>query len=440
MGKQHVSSSRICYLNLGFLGQSYAWGLFYVFMSPIFEYLGAKPNQISGLWLAGPVMGIITQIVVGKWSDWCWTRFGRRRPFILVGAVVVFVCFLFMIYSSSLVFVIILFWIMMTAANLMQGPYRALIADVLPSEQMSTGFIVQYMFAGIGTTLAFFSPWILSHLGVTDVSHIDHIPLIAKLSFEIGAVILLVTVFVSCACTKELPPENMEEFKINKKRELNLIYATSEIFGGIFKMPKIMWQMSLAMFFSCLGTFLMSIYFAPAVAENIYGASVGSTLYTKGVVWAGFLFAMYSVFSVIFSLFMPWITKYISLKILFSITMLIGGVALICLLFIKNPILLLVPMIGVGIMYAGNQSIPFAIIGDSSKDEDVGTSMGIFNIFTTLPQMFVSIFFGFFMIRYLCNNSLYAVAIGGVFLLISAVCALFIQYKGSKKGIKFSEM
>ena len=440
MEKKFVSTAKICYLNLGFLGQSYAWGLFYVFMSPIFEYLGAKPNQISGLWLAGPVMGIITQIVAGKWSDWCWTRFGRRRPFIFVGAIVVFICFFLMVYSNSIMFVIILFWIMMTATNLMQGPYRALIADVLPSEQLSTGFIIQYIFAGIGTTIAFFSPWLLSHLGVSTASHINSIPLIARVSFEVGAVILLVTVLISCMCTKEFPPDDMEEFKKNKKKELNIIYATKEIFGGIFKMPKIMWQVSLAMFFSCFGTFMMSIYFAPAVAENIYGASIGSPLYTKGVVWAGFLFAMYSIFSVIFSLFMPWLAKYISLKVLFSITMIIGGVALVSMLFIKNPIMLIIPMIGVGIMYAGNQSIPFAIIGDSSKEEDVGTSMGIFNIFTTLPQMIVSIFFGFFMIRYLGNNSLYAVAIGGVFLIISAACALFIQYKGPKKGLKLSDM
>jgi len=343
-----------------------------------------------------------------------------------------------MIYSDSIYFVIMLFWIMMTAANLMQGPYRALIADVLPSEQMSTGFFIQYIFAGIGTTLAFFSPWILSHLGISTASHLHSIPLIAKLSFEIGAVILIVTIFVSCAVTKESPPENMEEFKKNQKRELNLMYASKEIYNGIFKMPKLMWQVSLAMFFSCLGTFLMSIYFAPAVAENIYGAKIGSTLYTQGVVWAGFLFAMYSVFSVIFSLFLPWLAKYISLKVLFALTMVIGGLCLIWLLFITNPYFLIVPMIGVGIMYAGNQSIPFAIIGDSSEQEDVGTNMGIFNIFTTLPQMFVSIFFGFFMLRYLGNNSLYAVALGGVFLFISAGCALLIQYNDPQKKKKIT--
>ncbi|MCP4177690.1 MAG: MFS transporter [bacterium] len=434
MKEKRVSTSRICFLNLGFLGQAYVWGLCYAFVGPIFEYLGAKPNQIAIFWLAGPVMGTITQLVIGKWSDWHWSRFGRRKPFILVGAIVIFICFLLFVYSGSLEFAIIVFWFMMTAACMVQGAYRSLIADILPGHQVSTGFIIQYIFAGVGTSVAYFSPWILTHLGVSNVSVAGQVPLIAKLSFEIGAVIILTTVLISCAFTKEDHPEDLEAFKIDRKRELNIKYATIKTLNGLFKMPKIMWQVSLAMFFSCLGTFLMGIYFAPAVAENIFGGSIGSTLYTKGVVWAGFLFAMYSVFSVIFSLFMPLITKYITLKLLFSITMIVGGVALISLLFIKDPILLLIPMIGVGIMYAGNQTIPYAIIGDSSKDEDVGTSMGIFNIFTTLPQAFVGIFFGFFMLHVLGNNSLYAVAVGGVFLLVSAVCALFIQYRRPKKS------
>ncbi len=440
MEKKRLSLQRICYLNLGNLGQNYAWGLFFALMSPIFEYLGAEANQILGLWLAGPVMGIITQVVAGKWSDWCWTRFGRRRPFMLIGTIIVSICFFLMVNSSSLTFVLILFWIMMTAANLIQGPYRALLADVLPKEQLSTGFIVQYFFGGIGTTIAYFSPWILTHLGVSTVSHLGDIPMITRLSFEIGGIILLITILISCFCIKEAPPENMEEFRKNKAEKLNIFNATAEIFCGIFKMPKIMWQVCIAVFFSCFGAFLMNVYFAPAVAVNIFGACIGTTLYTKGVVWAGLLLAWNAIFSVIFSLFMPLLAKYTSLKGLYSITQALGGISFIALLFMKNPDMLIIPMIGVGIMQAGSGSIPFAIIGDASKSEDVGTSMGIVNIFTTLPQMFVSIFFGFIMVHILGNNSLYALVIGGVFLIISGIFALLIQYKDPKDAMKLSDM
>jgi maltose/moltooligosaccharide transporter len=440
MKKQRLSLQRICYLNIGNLGQNYGWGLFFALMSPIFEYLGAAPNQISGLWLAGPVMGIITQVVAGKWSDWCWTRFGRRRPFMLIGTIIVSICFFLMVSSNSLTFVLILFWIMMTAANLVQGPYRALLVDVMPKEQLATGFIVQYFFGGIGTTIAYFSPWILTHLGVSTVSHLGGIPMITRLSFQIGGVILLITILISCFSIKETPPVNMEEFKKNKKKELNIFHATAEIFGGIFKMPKIMWQVCIALFFSCLGAFLLNVYFATAIAVNVFGASIGTTLYTKGVVWAGLLLAWNAIFSVIFSLFMPIIAKYTSLKGLYAITQALGGIALISLLFIENHTLLIIPMIGVGIMQAGSGSIPFAIIGDSTDEKNIGTSMGILNIFTTLPQLFVSLCFGFFMIHLLSDNSLYALVIGGVFLVISGIFALLIQYKDPKQGLKLSDM
>ncbi|MCP4177587.1 MAG: SLC45 family MFS transporter [bacterium] len=440
MGKKRLSMTRMCFLNIGNLGQNYGWGLFFAFMSPIFEYLGAKPDQISGLWLAGPVMGIVTQVIAGKWSDWCWTRFGRRKPFMFIGTLIVAVCFFGMVSSTSLTFVLILFWIMMTAANLVQGPYRALLADVLPKEQVATGFIIQFIFGGIGTTIAYFSPWILTHLGVSTVSHAHTIPFITKLSFVIGGFILLVTIIISCLSIRETPPENMEEFKKNKKGQLSILRATGEIFNGIFRMPKIMRQVCLAVFFSCLGAFLQNVYFTTAIAENIYGGKVGSSVYAEGIVWAGVLLAINSMFSVVFSLFMPLMVKYISLKGLYAVSQAIGGIAFICLLFISNPTYLIIPMLGVGIMQAGSGTIPFAIIGFSTKQKDLGTNMGVVNIFTTLPQLLVSLGFGYVMANFLSGNSLYALIVAGVCLIISGIFAMLIQYKDPKGSLKLADL
>ena len=439
MEKKNFGLMRMCYLNVGNLGQNYMWGLFFAFISPIFEYLGARPDQLSGLWLAGPIMGIIVQVVAGKWSDWIWTRFGRRRPFMLLGTVIVTICFFLMVYSKSLLFVMILFWIMMGAANLIQGPYRALLADVLPKKQLSTGFIIQFLFGGIGSTIAYCSPWILSQLGVSAVSHLGEIPLLSKLSFELGGIVLLVTMLISCFAVKEVAPENMEEFKKNRKKELNVIYATTEIFKGIFRMPKIMWQVCIAVFCSCFGAFLMNVYFSPVVAEYYFDAKVGTTLYTSGVTWAGLLLAFNGIFSVIFALLMPYLCKYMSLKALYGYSQALGGIAIISMLFISSPSMLIIPMIGVGIMQAGSGSIPFAIIGDSTKQKDMGLNMGIVNIFTTLPQLMITLLFGYAMVTFLGNNSLYALVIGGGVLVLSGIFGLMIQYKGPNE-LKLSDM
>ncbi|HJO92438.1 MAG TPA: MFS transporter [Victivallales bacterium] len=430
MIKNRMSSGKISIMNLGFLGQNFSWGVCFGVMSAIFEYLGARPDQIAGLWLAGPVTGIIMQLIAGKWSDWTWNRFGRRRPFILVGSILVSVSFIGMIFAGSLYIVVILFWLIMGANNAMQGPYRTMIADILPSEQVPFGFIIQYIFCGLGTTVAYFTPWLLLHLaGVSTVTQQGTIPLIVKLSFLIGSVILLLTNVISCIFTKEYPPENMEIFRERRKKELNIFRASTEIFVGIIKMPKLMRQVAISMFISWIGIFLMLIYFTPAVATNIFGAHPGTTLYTNGVVWAGFCFAMYSIFSIIFSFCVPFLYKFIELKNIFAFTIAIGGVSLISLLFISDHNFLIIPMIGVGIMYAGNQSIPFAIIGEYFKDKDTGTNMGIFHTSGVFAQVLVSIFFGYFLVNFLGNNALYAVVTGGVFLLIASVSALFIQYK-----------
>lgn len=435
MLKTRISSSRISIMNLGFLGQNFSWGVCFGVMSAIFEYLGAHPNQIAGLWLAGPVMGIVMQLVAGKWSDWTWNRLGRRRPFILFGSVVSSICFISMIYAGSLYIVVILFWIIMAANNVMQGPYRTMIADILPSEQVPYGFIIQYIFCGIGTTVAYFTPWILHHVfDVSTATQQGTIPFIVKLSFIIGSIILLLTNLISCIFTKEYPPDDMEAFMIQRKKELKPLHATAEVITGIFKMPKLMLQVALSMFISWIGIFLMLIYFTPAVATNIFGGQHGTTLYTEGVVWAGFCLAMYSIFSIIFSFCVPFMYRFIELKNIFAFTIAAGGISLISLLFISNHLLLILPMIGVGIMYAGNQSIPFAIIGEYFKDKDTGTNMGIFHVSGVLAQVLVSIFFGYFLVNFLGNNALYAVATGGVFLIIASVSALFIQYKNPVKN------
>ena len=263
---------------------------------------------------------------------------------------------------------------------------------------------------------------------VSNVTHSGELPDVMRISFMIGAIVFAVFMTITCVFIKEYPPENIELFKVKKKRQGSLVIKSLSCYSRLFKMPKVMQEVSLAMLFAWFGIFLMFVYFADAVAINIYKAAPDTVLYTKGIEWAGFCFGMYSVFSFVFSFLIPSINKIISQKALFAITMLCGGISMICMLFVSSPDMLIIIMIGIGIMFAGNQSLPYAIIGEAVDKESMGLDMGIFNISLCVPQLIISLFFGFVLKYLLGGNCIYALVIGGVFMFISAAFALKIQY------------
>ena len=392
-------------------------------------YVGANSSQISVFWFAGPLAGIIIQPIIGVWSDWTWTSLGRRKPFMIVGGFISCIGLFCMLYVNSLFLAVVLFAIMMFAINALQGPYKALPADILNNKQISAGYIIQYIFIAAGSSIAYFTPWVLANIfNVSNVTHEGSLPAVMKLSFILGAIVFAVCMIITCLTIREYPPENIVEFKKEKSEQGSIFLKSMGCFTRIFKMPRIMREVSTAMFFAWMGIFLMFVYFAPAVAENIFKAKPDTVLYTQGIEWAGFCFGMYSVFSLIFSFLIPYINKTISQKALFAITMLCGGISLICTLFVAGQYMLIVIMIGVGIMFAGNQSLPYAIIGEALDKESMGLNMGIFNISLCVPQIIISLFFGFVLKYLLGNNSIYALVVGGVFMIISAIFALKIQY------------
>ena len=429
MEKPHSSIFKMCLINCGFFGVFFAWGLFFANMSAVFTYVGAKDSQIALFWFAGPLAGIIVQPIIGVWSDWTWNKLGRRKPFMIFGSIIACIGLFVMVHVNDLFLAVSIFTIMMFSINALQGPYKALPADMFNSKQVSLGYIVQYIFVAAGSSIAYFTPEILSNVfNLSNVSNGGDLPDVLRISFIIGAIVFAVSMIITCVFVKEYPPEDIKKFREEKKKQGSLVIKSFSSFSRLFKMPKVMQEVSLAMFFAWLGIFLVFVYFADAVAINIFKAVPDTVLYTKGVEWAGFCFGMYSVFSLVFSFIMPSINKVISQKALFAITMLCGGISMICMLFVSSPGMLIVIMIGVGIMFAGNQSLPYAIIGEAVDKESMGVNMGIFNISLCVPQLMISLFFGFALKYLLGGNCIYALVVGGVFMLISVVFALKIHY------------
>ena len=410
-------------MNLGFLGIQFGWGLQMANMSAIFEHLGADAHQLPILWIAAPLTGLIVQPIIGNLSDYTWTPLGRRRPYFLIGAIFAFIALILMPHSSTLWMAAGLLWILDTSANVSMVPFRAFVGDLLPKQQRTKGFAMQSVMLGLGAVSASALPWLLNNiLDVDNTSNsVRQIPLTVEISFYVGAALFLGTVLWTVITTPEYPPQNLEKFEKLQETRGGISSSLRETWETLRQMPSTMQQLAKVQFFTWLGIFCFFLYFPPAVARNIFGAIDGdSVLYSEGIEWAGLCFAVYNTVCIGCSFLLPRLARKTSRQLTHSICLLCGGVSLISLLGIKNQYLLLVAMIGLGVAWSSALIMPYAMLSSSVPPQRRGIYQGIFNFFIVLPEITVSVGFGWVMSHLLQDNRLLAVVLGGVFLIIAA--------------------
>src|SRR5450631_794866 len=285
-------------MNFGFLGIQFGWGLQMANMSAIYEYLGARPDQIPMLWLAAPLTGLLIQPIIGQASDRTWGRLGRRRPYFLVGAVLSSLMLLLMPNCSSLWMAAGFLWILDAAINVSMGPFRAFVADILPEGQRTSGFAMQSLFIGLGAVIASSLPWLLTNVFhmVQAAGDTRAVPTTVRLSFYIGAVAFMGAVLWTIFTTPEYPPDDIDKFRKSKAEKVGIVANAKEIFSAIGEMPETMRKLGPVQLFTWLGLFCMWLYFPVAVAHNVFGApDQNSPVYMLGVEWAGKCFGMYSL-------------------------------------------------------------------------------------------------------------------------------------------------
>jgi len=423
MEKPSKSFWQIWNMSVGFFGIQFGWGLQMANMSAIYEYLGARADQIPILWLAAPLTGLIVQPIIGHASDHTWGRLGRRRPYFLAGAILSSLALILMPRSPGLWMAAGLLWILDASINVSMEPFRAFVADLLPEQQRTRGFAMQSLFIGLGAVIASGLPWMLTnwfHLGAGATGHA--IPLTVRISFYAGAAVFLSAVLWTIVTTKEYPPEDMEAFRRRKAEKRGLGTNAAEILDSIRKMPKTMRQLAPVQILTWLGLFCMWLYFPVAVARNVFGApDTISPLYAAGVEWAGLCFGLYSAVCFAFSFFLPAIARALGRKLTHSLCLVAGGVGLISVAFIHDKHSLLLTMVGVGMAWASTLSMPYSVLAGSLPKEKTGVYMGIFNFFIVTPEIIASLFFGWVMNHLLHNNRLTAVVAGGCFMLIAAL-------------------
>jgi maltose/moltooligosaccharide transporter len=425
MNKPRLSFWQIWNMSFGFLGIQFGWALQLGNMSAIYERLGAKPEDIPILWLAAPLTGLIIQPIIGSMSDRTWNRLGRRRPYFLVGAILASVALFIMPTSSSLWMAAGLLWILDASINISMEPFRAFVADKLNAEQRTAGFVMQSFFIGLGATFAGWLPILFSKYGVTG-STASGIPLTVKYAFQIGAVAFLVAVIYTVITSKEYPPENLEEFMRKKHEKRGIAAGFNEIVEAIREMPQTMKQLAVVQLFTWLGLFCMWLFYVPAVARRVFGATdPHSDRYTQGVEWGNFTFSFYSItcFAIAFAL--PWLARKTSRKFIHALCLICGSAGLLSVFVIHNKYMLLGSMIGVGIAWASILSMPYAILSGALPASRMGVYMGVFNFFIVLPEIFQALTFGW-IIRHVFgadnpNSPLYMILIGGCSLLLAAL-------------------
>lgn len=437
MEKPKRSFWQIWNMSFGFLGIQFGWGLQMANMSAIYEYLGARADQIPILWLAAPLTGLIVQPIIGHASDRTWGRLGRRRPYFLLGAILSSLALILMPNSSALWMAAGLLWILDASINISMEPFRAFVADLLPGEQRTHGFAMQSLFIGLGAVIASALPWLLTNLFHVRTANEGGqvIPTTVRLSFYVGAAAFLAAVLWTVISTREYPPQNLEAFRRMKSEKSGLWANAKEIFRAIRAMPATMRQLAWVQICTWLGLFCMWLYFPIAVARNVFRASdQASPIYTTGIEWAGICFAVYSAVCFGFSFALPGLARAVGRKAVHSLCLLCGAAGLLSVAAIHNPWLLLLSMLGVGIAWASVLAMPYSVLAGSLPPEKTGVYMGIFNFFIVIPEILASLCFGWVMAHLLKNNRLAAVVAGGVFMILAALLMQLVHDEAGERA------
>jgi maltose/moltooligosaccharide transporter len=396
-------------------------------MSPIYKYLHAEESSLPYLWLAGPITGLIIQPIIGSMSDRTWNRLGRRRPYFLTGAILASIALFFMPDSSALWMAAGLLWILDASINITMEPFRAFVADNLPEEQRTLGFVMQSFFIGIGQTLANGLPYLFTYLGLVGVMATG-IPLSVDYSFKIGAIVFLVAVLWTVVSSNEYPPENMEAFERMKRERKGVLAGFAEIFSSVAEMPATMKQLAVVQFFTWFALPCMWQFFSLAVARHVFLApDETSPLFARATEWGGLCFAVYNVVCFVIAFLLPSLAKKTSRKIVHSIALVCGGIGLISVLFIANKWLLFASMAGVGIAWASILSMPYVILSTAVPPARMGVYMGVFNLFIVIPQIAMSLIVPNIFNNLLGGDPRNAVVLGGGSLLVAAVTVLGVR-------------
>ncbi len=431
MKKPDLSFWKIWNLSFGFLGVQIGYSLQNSNTSTIFESLGADVHQLSYFWLAAPVAGLIVQPIVGLFSDGTWTRFGRRVPFILGGALISTLALLLMpnapvlLAFAPLAMGAFILLFMDLSFNVTMQPFRALVADMLNDGQKTTGYVVQTFLINLGAVVGAVLPLMMTWLGVSDEARAGEVSDHIAYSYYIGGAILLATVLVTSFKTKEYPPKEFAEYNDIPQEQA----AERPSFVSLIRdIPRVMLQLGVVQFFSWAALFLMWTYLKPAITGVVTDHATGAVLSDGATqTWVGVLNGTYPVPACIASLFIGGIAARYGNKIVYAVSLLFGAAGFAGLYLLHDQYALMLPMIGIGVAWAAILAMPYAILSRAVEARRMGVYMGIFNFTITIPQIAIGLTGGLIVKYLFASDASSMIALAGAFMLLAAVSVAFVR-------------
>lgn len=425
--KPLLSFSQIINMNVGFFGIQYSFGLQQSAVNPIYDFLGANPDEIPLLNLAGPLTGLIVQPIIGAVSDKTWhPRFGRRKPFFFIGAMLCSLALFLFPFSSDLWMAAGLLWILDAGNNTAMEPYRAFVADKLDTSQQPTGFQAQSFFTGFGQTLANFSLFLFP---LVIVGHTGKIPNWVFASFLLGAVCSVASVWWSARTTAEIPP-TPEELAAMRRHKLNVFSPFAEVFSAIKDMPRIMWQLAVVYLFQWYALFCYWQNSSKSIALSVYNATPeNKPLYEKAVSLAGSVNGWYNIVTFLSAFALVGFAKKYGAKRVHFFCLVLAGAGFVAFPFVTATPLLYVAISGFGIGWASMMGIPYLMVVSEIPKERYGVYMGIINMMIVIPMFIQTVTFGFVLKNFLDNDAGKAVLLAGILLLLAAAATALIKTK-----------
>lgn len=428
--KPKLSFWQIWNLSFGFLGVQIGYSLQNSNTSTIFESLGADVSHLSYFWLAAPLAGMVIQPIVGMFSDGTWTRFGRRIPYILGGALISTIALMLMPNCPTLLALaplamgafILLF--MDLSFNVTMQPFRALVADMLDDSQKTEGYVVQTFLINIGAVVGAVLPLIMTWAGVSDEAVPGQVSSHIAWSYYIGGAILLATVLVTAFKTKEYPPEEFAEY--NGLAEVEGPAEKTGFMTLLCNTPSAMIRLGITQFFSWAALFIMWTYLKPAITSSV---TDGGVLLSEGATqtWVGVLNGVYPIPACIAALFMTKLASRFGNKTVYATCLLFGAVGFAGLVLLKDKYALMLPMLCIGIAWAGILAMPYAILSRAVDPKRMGVYMGIFNFTITIPQIVIGLTGGVIVKYCFGSNAVMMLALACVFMLLAAVSVAFVK-------------
>ena len=432
MQKAQLTFWQLWNISFGFFGVQIAYSLQSANISRIFATLGADPHSLSFFWILPPLMGMIVQPLVGKYSDRTWCRFGRRIPNLFLGSLIAIavMCLLpnagsfSFTFTGAMIFGLIALMLLDTSINMAMQPFKMLVGDMVSEEQKSKAYSIQSFLVNAGGLVGFMFPFLFAWFGIANTAPEGQVPDTVKYSFYIGAAILILCVLFTTFKVKEMPPKEYAEFHgidPDKKEE-----KAPSMLALLKNAPSAFWTVGLVQFF-CWAAFLyMWTYTNGAIADTVWGTTdVKSEGYQTAGNWVGILFAVQSVGSVLWALVIP---KFRNIKTAYVVSLLIGAVGFASVFFIHDQYLLFISFLLIGVAWAAMLAVPFTLLTNSLSGEHIGTYLGLFNGTICLPQI-VAAACGGFVLKMVGGAQVSMFIVAGVLLALGAVAVYFVKEK-----------